>query len=83
MWMRNETDIAQAEINSLQAKLTLAEVPPTAELINSIYQLLANDLNSAAAISAINQWVASEGSGGDSEELRRVLDGLLGIALTA
>jgi L-cysteine:1D-myo-inositol 2-amino-2-deoxy-alpha-D-glucopyranoside ligase len=83
MWMRNETDIAQAEINSLQAKLTLAEVPPTAELINSIYQMLANDLNSAAAISAINQWVASEGSGGDSEELRRVLDGLLGIALTA
>ena len=83
MWMRNETDLAQAEIDSLQAKLFLAEVPPTSELINSIYQLLANDLNSAAAIGAINNWVASEGSGGDSEELRRVIDGLLGIALTA
>ena len=82
MWMRNETERAQEELNKLQAKLNLAQLPATAELIKRIYQLIATDLNSAGAINEINQWVLSEGSGGDGEELRKVIDGLLGITLT-
>jgi len=83
MWMRTETDQAQIEIDRLTSKLHTKEIPPTTELISTIYDSLANDLNSAAAIQAINSWVEQIGTGGDAESLRNVIDGLLGIALSA
>lgn len=83
MWMRNETDQAQIEIDKLILKLRSAKIPPTSDLISDIYGFLANDINSAAAIQAINSWVELDGTGGDSETLRKVIDGLLGIALPA
>ena len=81
--MRNETQIAQAEINKLIEKLNSKEVPPTDALIAKIYDFIADDLKSAEAISAINNWVDSPGSGGDADQLVAVIDGLLGISLTA
>ena len=83
MWLRNETEIAQREIDALIEKLKQSDVPPTNTLINSIYDFLADDLKSADAIAAINSWVAEEGRGGDAKLLRSVIDGLLGIALPA
>jgi L-cysteine:1D-myo-inositol 2-amino-2-deoxy-alpha-D-glucopyranoside ligase len=83
MWQRNETAIAQEEINALKAKLATGDIPPTEVLINAIYGFLADDLKSAEAISAINNWVATRGTGGDAKLLTDVIDGLLGIALTA
>lgn len=83
MWLRNETDFAQQELNDLTQKLSGSQIPPTSDLISKIYAFLANDLDSASAILAINEWVASEGSGGDAKLLKNVLDGLLGITLTA
>ena len=83
MWLRNETEIAQQEIDALIEKLKQSDVPPTNTLIDSIYDFLADDLKSADAIAAINSWVAEEGRGGDSKLLRSVIDGLLGIALPA
>lgn len=83
MWLRNETEIAQREIDALIEKLKQSDVPPTNTLIDSIYGFLADDLKSADAIAAINSWVTEEGRGGDSKLLRSVIDGLLGIALPA
>jgi L-cysteine:1D-myo-inositol 2-amino-2-deoxy-alpha-D-glucopyranoside ligase len=83
MWLRNETEIAQREIDTLIEKLKQSDVPPTNTLIDSIYDFLADDLKSADAIAAINSWVTEEGSGGDAKLLRSVIDGLLGIALSA
>lgn len=83
MWLRNETEIAQREIDALIEKLKQSDVPPTNTLIDSIYGFLADDLKSADAIAAINSWVTEEGRGGDAKLLRSVIDGLLGIALPA
>ena len=83
MWLRNETSVAQSELEALANKLNSNQIPPTDNLISDIYDLLADDLKSAEAITAINEWVKTEGSGGDANALRSVIDALLGIALTA
>lgn len=83
MWLRTETAEAQNEIDALVAKLNSGAIPATATLITDIYNFIADDLKSADAIAAINAWVASDGTGGDANALRSVIDGLLGIALTA
>ena len=83
MWLRNETDQAEIELEQLAKKLRAEKIPATDNLIADIYSYLADDLNSPEAISKINQWVNSEGSGGNAQELRGVIDALLGIALPA
>jgi len=83
MWLRNETSVAQSELEALANKLNSNQIPPTDNLISDIYDFLADDLKSAEAIAAINEWVKTEGSGGDANALRSVIDALLGIALTA
>ena len=83
IWMRSETDIAQTEIDKIIRKMHSSDIPPTTDLIHKIYSFIANDLNSAAAIDAINEWASIEGHGGDADLLRRVIDGLLGISLAA
>lgn len=81
IWQRTETDIALHELHALQKRLTDREIPPTQELIKKIYDSIADDLNTPAAIDSINSWVTSSGNGGDAKELSCVLDTLLGIAL--
>lgn len=81
MWQRNETEIAKRELDALAQKLIATEVPPTANLVRNIYDLLGDNLKSAQVISAINDWVASNGTGGDPQALREVIDALLGIIL--
>lgn len=83
MWLRNETTVAQSELDALAVKLSGSQIPATTALVAAIYDCIADDLRSADAISAINNWVASSGTGGDAAELSAVIDGLLGIALTA
>ena len=83
MWLRTETDIAALELEALNEKLKSGSIPSTDKLIEAIYSNLANDLKSSDAIDAINNWVKIEGRGGDANLLSRVVDGLLGIALTA
>ena len=83
MWMRTETAQAQHELEKLALKLKSSEIPPTSQIIGNIYECIANDLNSAAAIDMVNKWVDSNGTGGDAKALQSVLDGLLGIALPA
>ena len=83
MWLRNETDLAQQELDALNEKLTSGSIPATEDLIEAIYNFLADDLKSSDAIAAINNWVSTDGSGGDAQLLKAVIDGLLGIALPA
>ena len=83
MWLRNETTVAQHELDALAAKLSGSQIPPTESLIAQIYNLLADDLKSDQAIAEINSWVASQGSGGNAQALRDVIDALLGVVLPA
>ena len=83
MWLRNETEIAERELAALSNKLASGSIPATDDLVSAIYDFLADDLKSADAIAAINSWVATEGSGGDAQLLKSVIDGLLGITLSA
>ena len=81
MWQRNETAEAQIEIDQLRAKLRSGSVPPTDQIIETIYQKIANNLDTKGAIESIISWSESAGTGGDAEDLERVLDSLLGITL--
>ena len=81
MWLRSEIDIAKNELEALTLSVQKSSIPLTGDLVKKIYQSMANDLDSPRAIASINQWVKSEGSGGDVTELSDVLDSLLGIVL--
>lgn len=81
MWLRNETSSADHEITRLRNRLNQTEIPETKELIAEIYRAIANNLDTAGAINAINRWCGSEGAGGDALELTNVIDALLGISL--
>lgn len=79
MWNRSETDIAQNEIRNLGVRLESDQIPQTEGLIHRITSSIANDLDTPSAIAAINSWAASKGSGGNREELLKVLDAFLGL----
>ena len=81
MWLRSEIDIAKNELEALTLSVQKSSIPLTGDLVKEIYQSMANDLDSPRAIASINQWVKSEGSGGDVTELIDALDSLLGIVL--
>ena len=79
MWNRTETDMANEEISNLRAKLESDQIPQTEELTQKITSSIANDLDTPSAITAVNSWAASNGSGGNREELLKVLDAFLGF----
>lgn len=82
LWQRTEIQRAEAELNTLRIKLASSNTAPTKELIKNIYSAIADDLNTPLAISMIIEWSNSEsneGQPGDAEQLRVVIDALLGI----
>ena len=83
MWLRTELNIAKKELEALSLSLQRTNVPRTERLVKEIYESLADDLDSPRAIASINEWVQSEGKGGDVNELRIALDSLLGIVLSS
>ncbi len=83
MWLRTELNIAKKELEALSLSLQRTNVPRTERLVKEIYESLADDLDSPRAIASINEWVQSEGNGGDVNELRIALDSLLGIVLSS
>ena len=72
MWLRSEIDIAKNEFEALTLSVQKSSIPLTGDLVKKIYQSMANDLDSPRAIASINQWVKSEGSGGDVTELSEI-----------
>jgi len=81
MWLRTEINVAKLELDTLKRALQRTYVPPTEDLVLAIYEALADDLDSPRAISLINEWAGREEDGGDTSQLRRALDSLLGIVL--
>jgi L-cysteine:1D-myo-inositol 2-amino-2-deoxy-alpha-D-glucopyranoside ligase len=84
MWSDLVLHKAQASITQLRAALSQENSAPTEELINSIVLALSDDLNTPLVVSTINTWsqeTLAGAKGGNSDELRLVLDALLGIKI--
>ena len=84
MWSDAVLHKAQSELAQLKDALNKNTSAPTEELINSIVAALSNDLDTPLVLSHLNAWAVStrEGShGGNSEELRNILDALLGLQI--
>jgi L-cysteine:1D-myo-inositol 2-amino-2-deoxy-alpha-D-glucopyranoside ligase len=84
MWKHELIEVAQAEIESLRKALSRVDVAPTNELIQSICDHLAKNLDTPEILKLIRKWVTATESGsvgGEAGELSRALDTLLGLAL--
>jgi L-cysteine:1D-myo-inositol 2-amino-2-deoxy-alpha-D-glucopyranoside ligase len=84
MWREELITQAQNEIESLRKALSRVDVAPTTELIQSICDLLSQNLNTPDVLNLIRVWVSETEAGsvgGEAGELSRALDTLLGLAL--
>jgi len=84
MWTEELLLQAEREVHALRTALSKTEVAKTEQLIQSIVDLLADDLNTPGVIEALNQWVELSDlgeNGGDLVTLSEVLDSLLGLKL--
>jgi L-cysteine:1D-myo-inositol 2-amino-2-deoxy-alpha-D-glucopyranoside ligase len=84
MWTRQMIDDATRWIDRLRTAMSRVDVAPTTPIINGIVQGLSKNLDTAAVLRLIKEWVieTEEGkSGGEAGELSRALDTILGLAL--
>ena len=84
MWSDLVLHNAQDSITQLKAALSQENSAPTEDLTNSIVLALSDDLDTPLVVSAINTWsqeTLAGAVGGNSDELRLVLDALLGIKI--
>ena len=84
MWSDSILHKAQDELAQLKDALNKNTSAPTEDLIKSIVSAISDDLDTPLVLSHLNAWAAltREGShGGNSEELRKILDALLGLQL--
>ena len=84
MWTDELLVAAESELFALRSALTQLNVAPTQEFIEKMIAALADDLDTVAVTSMINEWVQktqSGDTGGDAQSLVTALDALLGVAL--
>jgi L-cysteine:1D-myo-inositol 2-amino-2-deoxy-alpha-D-glucopyranoside ligase len=84
MWSDAVLRKAQGELDQLKLALNKSDNAPTKDLIDSILIALSDDLDTTLVLSQLNAWASStlKGSlGGSSDDLRNVLDALLGLKL--
>jgi L-cysteine:1D-myo-inositol 2-amino-2-deoxy-alpha-D-glucopyranoside ligase len=84
MWSDSILHKAQDELAQLKDALNKSTSAPTENLIKSIVSAISNDLDTPLVLSHLNAWAAltREGSnGGNSEDLRSMLDALLGLQI--
>ena len=84
MWSDSILHKAQDELAQLKDALNKSTSAPTEDLIKSIVSAISDDLDTRLVLTHLNAWAAltREGShGGNSEELRNILDALLGLQL--
>ena len=84
MWSVEVLEQATQSLSLLKQALAMDACAPTQELIHSIVSALSNDLDTPLVISQLSTWSSETltgSQGGNSAELKTVLDALLGIAL--
>ena len=84
MWSDSILHKAQDELAQIKDALNKNTIAPTEDLIKSIVSAISDDLDTPLVLTHLNAWSAltREGShGGNSEELRNILDALLGLQL--
>ena len=84
MWHNSELDEARLFLDELRLCLSRPEVAPTDRTIEAVIYSLSEDLNTPAALSALQSWIVATNNGeigGEPGELSRAIDALLGIAI--
>ena len=84
MWHNSEFDEATTFLDELRLCLSRPDVAPTDRVIQAIISALSEDLDTPAALSALQNWITATNqgeTGGDAGELSRAIDALLGIAI--
>ena len=84
MWSDSILHKAENELAQLKDALNKNTSAPTEDLIKSIVSAISDDLDTPLVLTHLNAWAAltREGShGGNSEELRNMLDALLGLQI--
>jgi L-cysteine:1D-myo-inositol 2-amino-2-deoxy-alpha-D-glucopyranoside ligase len=84
MWHNSELDKARDFLDELRLCLSRPDVATTDGVIQAIISALSADLNTPAALSALQNWITATNqgeAGGDAGELSRAIDALLGIAI--
>jgi L-cysteine:1D-myo-inositol 2-amino-2-deoxy-alpha-D-glucopyranoside ligase len=84
MWSEEILFSAEQALSRLRTVLGSEQVSSTTTVTEKIMHALASDLDTPAALDAIDNWVDESfdgGSGGDTKEFKQTLDSLLGLAL--
>ena len=84
MWSDETLDFGISALALLRRALALESCAPSHDVIQSVIEDLADNLNTPAAIEKIIAWAHSSlngGEGGNSGEMSRAIDLLLGLAL--
>ena len=84
MWSDAVLHKAQGELDQLKLALSKSDSAPTEDVIDSILIALSDDLDTTLVLSRLNAWASSSiagSQGGNSDDLRNVLDVLLGLKL--
>ena len=84
MWREEDLSAAQQLLDDLRIALSRMEVAPTDQVIKAIISALSEDINTPAALNALQNWIAATNkgeTGGHPGELSRAIDALLGIAI--
>jgi L-cysteine:1D-myo-inositol 2-amino-2-deoxy-alpha-D-glucopyranoside ligase len=84
MWHNSELEESRVFLDELRLCLSRPDVAPTDRVIKEVISALSEDLNTPAALSALQTWITATNQGevgGDAGELSRAIDALLGIAI--
>lgn len=84
MWHNSELDESRYFLDELRLCLSRPDVAPTDSAIEAVITSLSQDLNTPAALAALQNWMAATHkgeTGGNPGELSRAIDALLGIAI--
>jgi L-cysteine:1D-myo-inositol 2-amino-2-deoxy-alpha-D-glucopyranoside ligase len=84
MWTDNTLKLSQERVSRLRSALSMIECAPTDEIIRVLARNIADDLNTPAALTVLDNWASTTldgATGGSVGELSRFIDGALGLAL--
>jgi L-cysteine:1D-myo-inositol 2-amino-2-deoxy-alpha-D-glucopyranoside ligase len=84
MWGDETLSSSTGRVLSVRSALSLIECAPTDQVIESIAQCIANDLDTPKALQILDKWASDSikgETGGSVGELSRFIDAALGLAL--